>query len=271
MADVFVSYTRQDVDFTGALARALEAQGLSVWYDAAIGGGAEWRASIVDAMQQARLVVLVYSPATEKSAEVAKELAVAAAQKRRIVPIRVANVFPSGAFLYEMARLNWVDCFPVTEARLETIALALGEMIRAGADARAAESFHAAVGARYIGQGAWSRLSRNSLALVLVMLALSIASFAAYDRATSYLREQAAAGVPPLVSLRNGALIVTVGAPLLLLQSLSHLDRPWTWPVVLLAAANCAAFLFAARNVIGWISRRAGMAWAARRPTGART
>ena len=269
MPDVFVSYTRHDLEFVARLAKILEAQGLSVWYDASLRGGAEWRASIVGAIQSARVVLLAYSRATEKSAEVAKELAVAANQKQRIIPIRIEDAVPSGAFLYEMARLNWVDCFPVTPARLETVAIAVGELVRAGADAPAVESFDRAVGARYLGESSIARLSRSSLALALAIFAISVSLFGAYEQVTSFLHEQAQAGVPPLDSIREGALIVTLGAPLVLLQSLSHLDQPWSWAIVPLAAANCALLLLAARNAINWVRRRIAFAWATKRPTGA--
>jgi hypothetical protein len=269
MADVFISYTRRDAKFVVALVRLLEAQGLSTWHDASVRGGADWRDAIVNAIAGARIVVLVYSRAAERSPEVAKELAVAANQKRRIIPIRVEEAVPSGAFLYEMARLNWVDCFPVTEARMESVTLAIAALVRGGIDAPAVESFERAVGARHLGQGRIARLSRNGLAVATAILAISTALFGSYDQATSFLAEQAQAGVPALDSILRGVAIVTFGAPLLLLESMRHPDRPWTWAIVPLALANCFVLLVCVRNVLDWARRRATLAWATRRTTGA--
>ena len=46
MSDVFVSYKAEDRRRVHPLVNALEAEGLSVWWDAQIGGGTAWRQSI---------------------------------------------------------------------------------------------------------------------------------------------------------------------------------------------------------------------------------
>ena len=46
MADLFVSYKREDAAKVGKLVTALRESGLDVWWDEDIPGGAQWEASI---------------------------------------------------------------------------------------------------------------------------------------------------------------------------------------------------------------------------------
>ena len=46
MSDVFVSYKAEDRSRVAPLVQALEADGLSVWWDTQIAAGSEWRQDI---------------------------------------------------------------------------------------------------------------------------------------------------------------------------------------------------------------------------------
>jgi serine/threonine-protein kinase len=61
MSDVFVSYKAEDRPRVRPLVEALEAQGLSVWWDAHIAGGDEWRETIARHLNDARCVIVVWS------------------------------------------------------------------------------------------------------------------------------------------------------------------------------------------------------------------
>ena len=61
MADVFVSYKAEDRRRIEPLVRALESDGLSVWWDAHIGGGDHWRETILKNLQSAPCVLVVWS------------------------------------------------------------------------------------------------------------------------------------------------------------------------------------------------------------------
>jgi len=61
MADVFVSYKHEDRARVRPLVNALTAEGLSVWWDVGIEGGAAWRRSIQDELDAAKCVIVVWS------------------------------------------------------------------------------------------------------------------------------------------------------------------------------------------------------------------
>ena len=61
MADIFVSYKTEDRARVAPLVDALVAEGLSVWWDVHIEGGAAWRASIERELEAAACVIVVWS------------------------------------------------------------------------------------------------------------------------------------------------------------------------------------------------------------------
>jgi len=61
VADVFVSYKTEDRKRVLPLVQALEADGLTVWWDAHIGGGDEWRDTIQQHLDEAKCVIVVWS------------------------------------------------------------------------------------------------------------------------------------------------------------------------------------------------------------------
>ena len=61
MSDVFISYKAEDRPRVQPLVDALESEGLSVWWDARVGGGEAWRESIAEHLDAARCVLVVWS------------------------------------------------------------------------------------------------------------------------------------------------------------------------------------------------------------------
>ena len=73
MADVFISYAREDRPFAARLAHALEAGGRTVWWDREILPGKDFAELIAAELAQAKAVVVIWSPASGKSGWVRDE------------------------------------------------------------------------------------------------------------------------------------------------------------------------------------------------------
>lgn len=73
MADIFISYAREDRDWVQALARGLEAAGFSVWWDRRIQGGANFHQAIEAELARARCVIVVWSKQSAGSTFVINE------------------------------------------------------------------------------------------------------------------------------------------------------------------------------------------------------
>src|SRR3954471_13691840 len=89
MADIFISYASADRPTARRLAKALEACGWSVWWDHRnLHGGQPFDDVIEEAVSTARMVVVVWSQNSIKSAWVRAEAALALDEKK-LVPFRI--------------------------------------------------------------------------------------------------------------------------------------------------------------------------------------
>lgn len=88
MADVFISYARADRTKIQKLAAALEAHGLTVWWDREILGGAEFAKDIERELNGARVAIVAWSAQSNESPWVRDE-ASRAQRQGKLVPVRL--------------------------------------------------------------------------------------------------------------------------------------------------------------------------------------
>ena len=100
MADIFISYAREDRSRTEPLAKSLEGLGWSVFWDRTIPTGKTWRQVIGDALKNARSVIVAWS---QKSIESDWEEAIKVdRQIRKVRPPYDLFVHPSRKPLEEV-------------------------------------------------------------------------------------------------------------------------------------------------------------------------
>ncbi|MFV1988180.1 MAG: toll/interleukin-1 receptor domain-containing protein [Gemmatimonadota bacterium] len=97
MADIFLSYARQDQDRARVVAERLETAGLSVWWDSEIPPGKTWADVVAEALRAARCVVSLWSHASVESIWVQKE-ARFGEKEGILVPALIDNVEPPFEF-----------------------------------------------------------------------------------------------------------------------------------------------------------------------------
>jgi TIR domain len=93
MADVFISYSKVRRALTEALARHLEAEGFSVWWDTDLLPADNFRAEINHQLDIARAVVIVWTPESKSSEWVCAE-ADRAHEQRKLVNTHSAGLTP---------------------------------------------------------------------------------------------------------------------------------------------------------------------------------
>src|SRR6185436_10722629 len=98
--EIFISYRRADRAWAKLLHDQLQAEGVEAWYDARVGAGQDWRQATAKALEQSQIFVLLFTANAAQSSDIAKELAAATLEKKLIVPVRLENIAPKGAFLY---------------------------------------------------------------------------------------------------------------------------------------------------------------------------
>ena len=99
MADVFVSYKAEDRARIAPLVRALETGGVSVWWDAHIGGGDEWRQTILRHLEAAKCVIVVWSKrSVGPGGNFVRDEATRALRRKTYLPVRIDKVDPPLGF-----------------------------------------------------------------------------------------------------------------------------------------------------------------------------
>ena len=99
MSDVFVSYKAEDRRRIAPLVEALEAEGLSVWWDAHIGGGDEWRETIARHLDAAHCVIVVWSKrSVGPEGRFVRDEATRAQRRGTYLPVRIDKVDPPLGF-----------------------------------------------------------------------------------------------------------------------------------------------------------------------------
>lgn len=110
MADIFISYSTKDRPHALALVEQLRVAGLSVWIDQqGIDAATSWSKEIADALEACSTFMLLLSPNSIASENVAKELAVAAELKKHIIPVELERVQLKREFLYHLTGLQRVS------------------------------------------------------------------------------------------------------------------------------------------------------------------
>jgi TIR domain/WD40-like Beta Propeller Repeat len=163
--EIFISYRRADEAWARLLHAQLRAEGVDAWYDALIGAGQDWRIATAKALEDSRIVVLLFSSNAAQSSEVVKELAAATLENKLIIPVRLENIAPKGAFLYELASRNWVNAFENTEAKLAELAKGLAHMVRTGVRDESLLPFDRADGGQLRSSRKWTYIAAAVIAV----------------------------------------------------------------------------------------------------------
>jgi hypothetical protein len=128
---VFVCHASQDAGSAQRAVEALEAGGVGCWIAPRdIEPGENYTQAILDALDAAPAIVLVFSSATNESPHVSRELEVAVGAARRIVPVRLEAVEPTGSLRYFIGTSQWLDATGPgdwTEALVPAVRRAVGE------------------------------------------------------------------------------------------------------------------------------------------------
>lgn len=129
-ANIFVSYASKDVKVAMTLCNALENRGFMTWIAARdIQPGENFQVAIVQAIRKAKILLLVFTGASNTSEEMTKELALASQQKMIVIPLRIEDVAPSDAFAYEFATRQWIDFFADWEFAIEQLTRRIGQAL----------------------------------------------------------------------------------------------------------------------------------------------
>jgi hypothetical protein len=111
--EVFISYSQGDYACAMELVGRIEEEGIDCWIAPRdIAPSADWAAEIIDAISNARVMILVFSASSNDSPQVRREVERAVHKNVSILPFRIANVVPSKSLEYFLSSQHWMDAFP---------------------------------------------------------------------------------------------------------------------------------------------------------------
>lgn len=213
---IFISHSSQDQRVAARVCDALERLGLDCWLASRdIDPGENFQEAIVQAIRSVRVMVLVSTGNANNSDEIKKEIALASQNRLAVMPLRVEDVVPSDAFLYELSTRQWVDAFDDWDRAMTRLAQQISDV--AGQERPAS-----------LALAARPRFPRavTGLAIVVVMV-LVVGGGVAYWRANAPVPVPAVApatpAVPPATAAPNASSAAATPAPV----SASNISGKW--------------------------------------------
>ncbi len=109
--DVFISYSRRNLEFAYSLHKRLVDDGFRVWFDqVSIPHGVDFQNQIDDGIEKAHNFVFIISPHSVNSPYCLKEIERAVLRKKRIIPILHQELAPEdfGVMHPMIGKINWI-------------------------------------------------------------------------------------------------------------------------------------------------------------------
>lgn len=126
--DVFISYSSKDQKVVEAMCAYLEQHKVRCFVAYRdIPKGVVWAKAIVDALDESKMMVVVFSEEFNLSDQVDREIELASEDRKPILTFRISDAMFKGAKKYYLKNINWIDAFPHPERVFDTL---LGNICR---------------------------------------------------------------------------------------------------------------------------------------------
>jgi hypothetical protein len=139
--DVFISHSSLDKTTADAVCAVLESNGVRCWIAPRdVTPGMEWGECIIDAIEECRIMVLVFTTNANDSPQIRREVERAVNHSVAILPFRVEDILPGKALEYFIGNVHWLDAITTPmEIHLKSLADTV-KMLLARMPARVAEA-----------------------------------------------------------------------------------------------------------------------------------
>jgi hypothetical protein len=131
--DVFISYASPDKTVADAVCARLESAGIRCWIAPRdVVAGRPYGEAIIDAIREAKVMVLVFSSNANLSDHIPKEVERAVSNGVAILPFRIQNVAPGKSLDYFIGSVHWLDALtPPMEKHLDNLAATVHKLLPA--------------------------------------------------------------------------------------------------------------------------------------------
>ena len=109
MPNIFVSYSRDSKDIAAAVADDIKELGHVVWFDHELSGGQAWWNEILATVRRSDVFVFILTPQALSSIACTREYGYAAALRKPILPVLVAEDVSTNLLPPALAQIHYVD------------------------------------------------------------------------------------------------------------------------------------------------------------------
>lgn len=115
--DIFISYSRQDIQKIQKILAFMKEKGFSYWIDFnGIYSGENYKSVIVQSIRQAKIVLFFSSVNSNNSENVIKEISCAVSNKKTIIPVKIDQAHYSDDIEYDLTNIDFIDMVNDDEA-----------------------------------------------------------------------------------------------------------------------------------------------------------
>lgn len=173
--EVFISHSSTDRKIAEAVCARLEQAQIGCWIAPRdIEPGTSWPAAIIEALSQCKVFVLVFSPPSNASQQVFREVERAVHKGLIVIPFRIEACEPSGAMEYFIGAAHWLDAItPPLQQHIEKLLDSVSRLLRGYQPPPGADAAQVAADASFINEfrdislDDWSRKPSRGLRGIL--------------------------------------------------------------------------------------------------------
>ena len=130
--DTFISYSSKDKTTADAVCAVLEQAGIRCWIAPRdIRPGGEYGGAIIEAIDQCRVMVLIFSSSANNSRQIHREIERAVSKGVPIIPVRIEEAVPTKSMEYFLGAIHRLDALtPPLENHLQRLAETVKALLR---------------------------------------------------------------------------------------------------------------------------------------------
>jgi hypothetical protein len=130
---VFISYSTKDKRFADAICSWLERNNMKCWYAPRdITPGIQYGEAIINAINDCKVMVIVFTENANISKYVCKEVERAVSKGAVVVPVRFQDIMPSKSLEFFLSSNHWLDAIdPPLERHFDQLAATIRALIDA--------------------------------------------------------------------------------------------------------------------------------------------
>lgn len=111
--DIFISYSRKDIQTVGLFCKEMDNLGIPYWLDVTdTHTGSNFKEVLVDAIDNSKIVVFFSSKDSNQSPFVIKEIGLAVSAQKHIIPIHIDNTPYAKSIRFDLSDIDWIEYNP---------------------------------------------------------------------------------------------------------------------------------------------------------------